>query len=128
MLRMSGGLQVKKKMTCEEFVRNNKGVNDGQDFPTDFLEDLFRNIERRAIRIPPAHPADNLLHHNSLPEPIRYGTSAKQGCSRCDAQARVIFDFTSMELGLFLKFGAATNMLPSQAFSVGLCIFRGATM
>lgn len=62
---------VKTKMTCEEFVRNNRGGNDGQDFPRDFLEELFRHIERRAIRIPPAHPAENSLRHNSLPEPIR---------------------------------------------------------
>jgi brefeldin A-resistance guanine nucleotide exchange factor 1 len=65
--------QVKTKMTCEEFVRNNRGGNDGQDFPRDFLEELFRHIERRAIRIPPAHPAENSLRHNSLPEPIRLG-------------------------------------------------------
>ena len=64
-------LQVKRKMTCTEFVANNKGVNAGQDFPTDFLEELYRNIERRAIRIPAAHPHDSLPATNSLPEPIR---------------------------------------------------------
>lgn len=64
-------LQVKRKMTCAEFVANNKGVNAGSDFPRDFLEELFRNIERRAIRIPAAGPPDALSPTNSLPEPIR---------------------------------------------------------
>lgn len=67
----TGQVQVKEKMTCAQFLKNNKGINDGQDFPKEFLEELYRNIERRAIRIPPAHQADG-LQRNSLPELIRY--------------------------------------------------------
>ncbi len=44
-------LQVKKKMTSDEFVRNNRGINNGQDLPQDFLRDLFVSINRNEIRI-----------------------------------------------------------------------------
>ena len=33
--------QVKKKMTCEEFIRNNRGINDGADLPQAFLRELY---------------------------------------------------------------------------------------
>ena len=30
-------LQVKKKMTCEDFIKMNRGINDNQDLPVEFL-------------------------------------------------------------------------------------------
>ena len=38
-------------MTSDEFVRNNRGINNGQDLPQDFLRDLFVSINRNEIRI-----------------------------------------------------------------------------
>lgn len=64
-------VQVKQKMTCTQFLKSTRGINGGQDFPKDFLEELYRNIERRAIRIPPAQQAESFLQRTSLPEPIR---------------------------------------------------------
>ena len=64
--------QVRKKMTKEEFVRNTAGTNERTDFPRDFLEMLYSNIERRALRIPPAHQqADGVSRSSSLPEAAR---------------------------------------------------------
>ncbi|KAK9807735.1 hypothetical protein WJX72_007547 [[Myrmecia] bisecta] len=51
--------KVKKKMTCEEFIRNNRGINDGSDLPADFLSNIYKSIQRRAIRIP-SHHGDEL--------------------------------------------------------------------
>jgi len=43
--------QVKKKMTLEQFKRNNRGINDGANLPDDFQEDLYRSIVSNAIKL-----------------------------------------------------------------------------
>ncbi|KAL6984825.1 Nucleolar GTP-binding protein 2 [Sarracenia purpurea var. burkii] len=41
--------QVKKKMTEEEFIRNNRGINDGKDLPREYLSELFHSISTNAF-------------------------------------------------------------------------------
>ncbi|EPS59939.1 hypothetical protein M569_14862, partial [Genlisea aurea] len=36
--------QVKKKMTEEDFIRNNRSINGGSDLPRDYLSELFQSI------------------------------------------------------------------------------------
>ena len=43
--------QVKKKMTSDEFIRNNRGINAGDNLPQDFLRALYESISRNEIRI-----------------------------------------------------------------------------
>ena len=43
--------QVKKKMTLEEFIRNNRKINDGEDLPREVLTELYYNIGKHEIRI-----------------------------------------------------------------------------
>ncbi|KAK9130825.1 hypothetical protein Sjap_011312 [Stephania japonica] len=43
--------QVKKKMTEEEFIRNNRAINDGKDLPRENLSELFQSISNNAITI-----------------------------------------------------------------------------
>ena len=43
--------QVKKKMTKADFVRNNRGINDGADLPEAFLAALYDRIVGREIRM-----------------------------------------------------------------------------
>ncbi|XLT94862.1 hypothetical protein S245_017500 [Arachis hypogaea] len=43
--------QVKKKMTEEEFIRNNRAINAGQDLPRDYLSELFQSISSYAIAL-----------------------------------------------------------------------------
>lgn len=38
-------------MTCEEFIRNNRGINAGENLPQDFLRALYESISRNEIRI-----------------------------------------------------------------------------
>jgi hypothetical protein len=49
-------LQIKKKMTCEEFIRNNRGINGPKDapkdLPKDFLVELYDHFSEQAIRFP----------------------------------------------------------------------------
>ena len=42
-------LQVKKKMSLEDFIRNNRQINDGEDLSGEFLSKVFSSI--RAVEI-----------------------------------------------------------------------------
>ena len=44
-------VQVPKKMTCNEFIRNNRGINGGDNLPQDFLTSLYENISKNEIKI-----------------------------------------------------------------------------
>ncbi|XP_010519703.1 PREDICTED: ARF guanine-nucleotide exchange factor GNL2 [Tarenaya hassleriana] len=41
--------QVKKKMTEDEFIRNNRAINAGKDLPREYLSELFQSISSNAI-------------------------------------------------------------------------------
>ena len=43
--------QVKKKMTLEQFLKNNRGTNQGGDWPESFLTDIYETISRDEIKI-----------------------------------------------------------------------------
>lgn len=67
-----------KKMTMEEFVRNNRGINASGDLPRDYLESIFTSISENEIRMlssnearaltPPPPPKSTNLTHGSLVE------------------------------------------------------------
>ncbi|XP_058099559.1 ARF guanine-nucleotide exchange factor GNOM [Magnolia sinica] len=46
-------VQVKKKMTEEDFIRNNRRINGGNDLPRDFLTELYHSICKNEIRTIP---------------------------------------------------------------------------
>ncbi|KAG8732664.1 guanine nucleotide exchange protein for ADP-robosylation factor [Ceratobasidium sp. 423] len=43
--------QVKKRMTRADFVKNNRGINDGSDLPEEMLSGIFDNIQAKEIRM-----------------------------------------------------------------------------
>jgi brefeldin A-inhibited guanine nucleotide-exchange protein len=43
--------QVKKKMTLEEFVKNNRGIDDGEDLPEESLGNIFKDISENEIKM-----------------------------------------------------------------------------
>ncbi|KAF2303893.1 hypothetical protein GH714_024153 [Hevea brasiliensis] len=43
--------QVKKKMTVDEFIRNNRAINGGQDLPREYLSELFQSIATNVITL-----------------------------------------------------------------------------
>ncbi|XP_072971675.1 ARF guanine-nucleotide exchange factor GNOM-like isoform X2 [Typha angustifolia] len=49
--------QVKKKMTEEDFIRNNRHINGGNDLPREFLSELYYSICRYEIRTIPEQGA-----------------------------------------------------------------------
>ena len=48
--------QIKKKMTQQEFVNMNRGINDSGDLPTPFLESLYLGITTNEIKIKQLQP------------------------------------------------------------------------
>lgn len=40
---------IKKRMSADDFVRNNRGIDDGHDIPRDFLEELYNRIKNQQI-------------------------------------------------------------------------------
>ena len=43
--------QVKNRMTKADFVRNNRGINDGSDLPEDLLSAIYDEIQLNEIRM-----------------------------------------------------------------------------
>lgn len=43
--------KVKKKMTIEDFIRNNRGINDGNDLPKHLLEAIYCSIAANEIKL-----------------------------------------------------------------------------
>jgi brefeldin A-resistance guanine nucleotide exchange factor 1 len=43
--------QVNTKMTLEQWILNNRGINNGADFPRQYLESIYYSIQNSAIRI-----------------------------------------------------------------------------
>ncbi|KAK3133946.1 hypothetical protein QOZ80_6AG0543110 [Eleusine coracana subsp. coracana] len=50
-------VRVKKKMTEEDFIRNNRRINGGNDLPREFLSELFYSICRNEIKTIPEQGA-----------------------------------------------------------------------
>src|SRR5690606_4148661 len=48
-------LKNRSRMTFEDFSRNLRGPNDGKDFPTDYLQDIFDTIRTNEIILPDEH-------------------------------------------------------------------------
>lgn len=43
--------QVKHRMTKAEFIKNNRGINDGQDLPEELLSSIYDSIYAEEIRM-----------------------------------------------------------------------------
>lgn len=43
--------QVKKKMSEEDFIKNNRSINAGQDLPRDYLSTLYKSIVKNEIKM-----------------------------------------------------------------------------
>ena len=43
--------QVKKRMTKQEFIKNNRGINNNADLPEQVLTDIFDDISTNELRL-----------------------------------------------------------------------------
>ncbi|XP_074273160.1 brefeldin A-inhibited guanine nucleotide-exchange protein 2-like [Silene latifolia] len=42
---------VKNKMSAEDFIRNNRGIDDGKDLPEEYMRSLYERITRNEIKL-----------------------------------------------------------------------------
>lgn len=54
--------EVKKRMTENDFIKNNRGINEKEDLPKEMLQAIYHNIKNREIKI----PEEQLMHENFL--------------------------------------------------------------
>ena len=40
-----------RRMSLDEFIRNNRGINDGKNFPVDFMTELYTQIKENEIQV-----------------------------------------------------------------------------
>ncbi|KAI7852796.1 hypothetical protein BDC45DRAFT_570702 [Circinella umbellata] len=43
--------RVKRRMTLDDFIKNNRGIDDGADIPSDLLETLYDEIQKNEIKL-----------------------------------------------------------------------------
>ena len=43
--------RIKKKMTKEEFIKNNRGINDSEDLPEEYLAEIYDEIASSEIKM-----------------------------------------------------------------------------
>ena len=55
--------QVKKKMTKEEYINMNRGINDSKDLPRDFLESIYAQVAESEIKLKGGNAAVNPNKH-----------------------------------------------------------------
>ena len=66
---------AKMKISAEQFIKQNKGINSGRDLAPDMLEAIFRNIKEEPFKIPD-ETYDDLMYTFFSPE--REGWLMKQ--------------------------------------------------
>ena len=48
---MCPNVKVKKKMSKEEYIRMNRGINDSKDLPPEYLEGIYNEISSNEIKM-----------------------------------------------------------------------------
>ncbi|TRY63979.1 hypothetical protein TCAL_07154 [Tigriopus californicus] len=88
---------VKKKMTKEEFLKNNKGINDSEDIPPEYLGKIYDEIASNEIKMKGTSLANNKLVITDLKQRTLLwnresesisqtaGALMESASSRCDA-------------------------------------------
>ena len=46
-------VRVSQKMTKEQYIRMNRGINDSKDLPPDYLSAIYDEIREREIKMKP---------------------------------------------------------------------------
>ena len=67
---------AKIKISAEQFVKQNRGINSGRDLPNDMLEAIYRNIKEEPFKIPD-ETYDDLMYTFFSPE--KEGWLLKEG-------------------------------------------------
>lgn len=85
---------VKKRMTVDDFVRNNRGIDDERDLARPFLEDLYARIRGRQI----------MMRHTMIEESGDGESGGGGGGEGGGGEANYLLD-QSLVASLFALFG-----------------------
>jgi hypothetical protein len=83
---------LKRRMTVDDFVHNNRGIDDERDLPRSFLEDLYNRIRARQI----------MMRHTMIESP---------GDGDGEGETKYLLD-VSFITGIFAMFGRAKELHP----------------
>lgn len=83
---------IKKKMTFDDFVKNQRKLNEKKDFPRDFLEDIYNSIKYNEIVMPEEHRGE-LRENYQWKEMLRRGrnSAASYHCVDTNAYDQDVF-------------------------------------
>ncbi|KAI9713587.1 MAG: GDP/GTP exchange factor for ARF [Bogoriella megaspora] len=56
-------LKASNRMSYNDFARNLRGVNDGQDFPQEYLQEIYNSIRTKEIILPEEHDNKHAYDH-----------------------------------------------------------------
>ncbi|XP_019458220.1 PREDICTED: ARF guanine-nucleotide exchange factor GNL2 [Lupinus angustifolius] len=84
--------QVKKKMNEEDFIRNNRAINAGQDLPREYLSELFQSISNYAIAIEHKSTTVSLDMNPSRWIQLINRSKVTQSFIQCDFDRRICRD------------------------------------
>ncbi|GMI99253.1 ENDOPLASMIC RETICULUM MORPHOLOGY 1, GNOM-like 1 [Hibiscus trionum] len=92
-------VQVKKKMTEEDFIRNNRLINGGKDLPREYLSELYHSICENEIQMTPDQGADFSVMTSSRWINVVHKSKESTPFIACDSRALLDHDMFSILSG-----------------------------
>ncbi|KAK4376641.1 hypothetical protein RND71_002937 [Anisodus tanguticus] len=92
-------VQVKKKMTEEDFIRNNRHINGGNDLPREFLSELYHSICNNEIRTTPEQGAGFAEMNPSRWIDLMHKSKKTSPYIMCDSKAYLDHDMFAIMSG-----------------------------
>jgi Sec7-like guanine-nucleotide exchange factor len=105
---------VKSKMTITEFIRNNKGIDDGRDLPDATMENIYHRITTREIKLDSengAAPAQD----SSPSKPSSSGNNVSASLNADGTRRETETIFTSLEKKKQMSYKTETEQLKQQS-------------
>ncbi|KAK8533899.1 hypothetical protein V6N13_028417 [Hibiscus sabdariffa] len=92
-------VQVKKKMTEEDFIRNNRLINGGEDLPREYLSELYHSICENEIQMIPDQGAGFSVMTSSRWINVVHKSKESTPYIACDSRALLDHDMFSILSG-----------------------------
>eukprot|EP00123_Amoebidium_parasiticum_P018331 comp24173_c0_seq2/m.44165 comp24173_c0_seq2/g.44165 ORF comp24173_c0_seq2/g.44165 comp24173_c0_seq2/m.44165 type:complete len:1871 (-) comp24173_c0_seq2:350-5962(-) len=114
---------IKKKMTKDEFVKNNRGINDSKDLPRDYLESIFDEIEKNEIKVKDDRAAKStFLPAGVLKDENRRRALYSQQMAQSSEAAQALLQDTSNKSAAFTLATRVDHIRPMFAIAWTSCL------
>lgn len=77
---MSNSFQVKRKITKDQYIQMNRGINDNKDLPPEYLETIYDDIAQNEIKMKHTPKVNS-----------RYDATCKSGAHFCRSMSYVVW-------------------------------------